>query len=204
MTVTEFCLYISRYNINDISVNEYGILSNGKDEVDITNFNFNNLFRVPAFKQDLENNNIDSVMLITIIKAHIIASTKYDQHFQFYMLNNGVNAILDHDFLKPFAQEHLLIKRTYTYLNKDIKKTCDYLDSRRLNPITINDQVLADAYEKVAFDFNADSVEGHLSLLHDGKIYEQNDNSLGFISITAIVLIIINLGIIIASYIIRH
>ena len=204
MNVTDFCLYISQYGIDDISVDDYGNFTNGTEEVDITNFQFDRLFRVPDFNKDLKDHKINSTMLIEIIKAHIIALAKYDQNFQFYMLNNNVNVILDRIFLESFAQEHLVIKRAYTYLSKDIKKTCDYLDSRRLQPITINDQVFADAYEKVANDYNYQSQGIHHSLLRDGKIYEQDDNTLGFISIAAIVLIIINLGIIIASFIVKH
>ena len=213
MSNEEFLYYIYQFGINDVVIEKENIngimetvLTNGEDKVIITNFNFATLLlKSQKFKDDLSLGIIDSNLIIKIVKSYVLALSRYNkQVLEYHVLNNN-NQILKNDYLEDLSKNHLHMCQAYSYLNPELKHVCDNLREVINEPQSINDEVLRDAYLKVLKDYEHET-GGKTNTLHRNipNMYEDDPNELGFISIASIVLIIINLGIIIATFIYRH
>ena len=209
MSSEDFLKYMYQYNINDIVIDN-DILTNGTESVNVKNFHFNMLFSNPEFTRDLTAYKMDSTLLINITKAIILALTKYDINVLEYQdINRDPKNIPSNIFLTELAQNHFHMNQAFTYLPPNIKNVVNILNDIIENPITPNDLAIQDAYYKILEDYELKQVgEGRSYVLRNGNINfdeEPNEsNELGFVSITSIILIVVNLGIIIATYLFKH
>ncbi|MBO4245118.1 MAG: hypothetical protein J5892_00050 [Bacilli bacterium] len=205
----QYIEYFYQHGIDDITYDN-DIISNGMDSVNITKFDLKSLADSPKFVNDLELNRIDSTLLINIIKARILASEEYERSILAYMSMQKPNLIPPTDFLQRLAQTHFHLVQAYSYLTPEIQQTVDNLSIIIDKPQTMNDQSLQDAYYSILQTYeNQNQSRGKTHILKNGNVNYYDDdekevNEFGFVSIAAIALIIINLGVIIATFIINH
>ena len=212
MSPVEFLCYIYQYEIKDavledqvIDGNKEKVLTNGEDSVIVTNFDFAPLIKSPKFLNDLSAGMINSTIIIKIVKAYILGLSRYNKQVLEYHYRNNANEILDKFFLEDLCRNHLYMCQSYTYLNEQFQHVCDNLKNVIDEPQTINDDTLRESYLKVLQDYENET-SAMKNTLHRNipNMYDDDQNELGFISIASIILIIINLGIIIATFIYRH
>ncbi len=212
MSPVEFLCYIYQYEIKDavledqvIDGHNEKVLTNGEDSVIVTNFNFAPLIKSPKFLNDLSAGMINSTIIIKIVKAYILGLSRYNKQVLEYHYRNNANEILDKYFLEDLCRNHLYMCQSYTYLNEQFQHICDNLKNVIDEPQTINDDTLREAYLKILQDYENET-SAMKNTLHRNipNMYDDDQNELGFISIASIILIIINLGIIIATFIYRH
>ena len=206
----QFIEYFYQHGINDITY-ENEVISNGTDSVNITNFKLNYLGKSPRFVADLEANNLNSKMLIAIIKAVILALRKYDYNVLTYLsMMKQPSIIPPAQFLEELAKNHFHMVQAYTYLPPDIQDVVNRLSEIIEKPDTPNDLDLQDAYYRVLEEYEIQTQESgkpYIPRLGNVNYYgtdEEEVNEFGFVSVAAIALIVINLGIIIATLIFNH